>query len=218
MATPAQQSSATTLTPGSLHHLFSAHSKISHLLFPEQLQAKFDLGIWHTLFNWPILTIAIQNNWGGPDSADKRDWLAGAISEVFTSSPDTDTEDIEVILLQALEDEFGVRLEDESEVTVARDIFKIKGEVQRGELATVDALQKKWEERKGKEVKVPGNLQIQEGWEGDEGDSGDEETDSEDGDVEMGDAPELVPAKKEKAQPEVDEDGFEKVVGKRKAH
>jgi pre-rRNA-processing protein TSR2 len=111
-----------------------------------------------------------------------------------------------------------VRLEDESEVTVARDIFKIKGEVQRGELATVDALQKKWEERKGKEVKVPGNLQIQEGWEGDEGDSGDEETDSEDGDVEMGDAPELVPAKKEKPQPEVDEDGFEKVVGKRKAH
>jgi pre-rRNA-processing protein TSR2 len=25
----------------------------------------------------------VQNNWGGPDSADKRDWFAGAIVELF---------------------------------------------------------------------------------------------------------------------------------------
>ena len=30
----------------------------------------------------------MQNNWGGPDSADKRDWFAGAVVELF---PDVST-------------------------------------------------------------------------------------------------------------------------------
>jgi pre-rRNA-processing protein TSR2 len=27
--------------------------------------------------------LAVQNNWGGPDSADKRDWFAGAVVDLF---------------------------------------------------------------------------------------------------------------------------------------
>lgn len=155
----------------------------------------------------------MQNQWGGPDSADKRDWLAGAISEVFESQPDTDQEDVEVVLLQALEDEFGIRLEDESEVAVAKDIMKIRTETQKGDFATVDALQRKWEERKGKEVNT-GNLKVEVHNHGDDDDfdSIDEESDE---DEEMGDAPPLEPAKpKEKPAPEIDEDGFERVVRK----
>ena len=67
----------------------------------------------------------MQNQWGGPDSSDKRDWLAGTLSERFASEPLTDQEDIEVMLLQVLEDEFGVRCEDETEVAVATpDLFE----------------------------------------------------------------------------------------------
>ncbi|KAH7070158.1 Pre-rRNA-processing protein TSR2-domain-containing protein [Paraphoma chrysanthemicola] len=181
---------------------------------PAELQAKFDLGIWHALFNWANLTVAVQNQWGGPDSSDKRDWLAGQISELFANEPTTDSEDVEIMLLQVLEDEFGVRLEDETEVGVAREIMLIRKELGEGKTITVDKLQKKWESRKGKEVDT-GSVNVRESNQDAEWDSVDEETDEEDADVEMGDAPALVPAKP-KPEPEVDEDGFTKVVGKKK--
>lgn len=181
----------------------------------EQHQDKFDLGIWHALFNWNNLTVAVQNQWGGPDSSDKRDWLAGQISELFAAEPLTDQEDVEVVLLQVLEDEFGVRVEDETEVAVAREIVAIRKEIGEGNTTMVDALQKKWEERKGKEI-ATGSVNVKETNQDFEGDSVDEETD-EDEDVDMDDAPALVPAKpKSKPEPEIDEDGFTTVVGKKK--
>ncbi|KAF2713813.1 pre-rRNA-processing protein-like protein TSR2 [Pleomassaria siparia CBS 279.74] len=182
-----------------------------------QSEAKFDLGIWHTLFNWDTLSVAVQNHWGGPDSSDKRDWLAGAISEAFANEPLTDAEDIEILLLEVLQDEFGVRLEDETEVAIAKDIMAIRKEVLEGNFATVDRLQAKWEASKGKEVKA-GKVQVREQNQDAEWDSVDEEEDDEeeeDRDVDMEDAPQLVAAKP-KVAPVVDEDGFTKVVGKRR--
>lgn len=180
---------------------------------PELIQEKFELGIWHALFNWSVLTVAVQNQWGGPDSEDKRDWLAGAISEVFQNQPETDALDLEVVLLQALEDEFGVRLEDETEVAVAREIMNIRKETAEGNFSTVDALQARWLERKGKAIRT-GPIQVVERNQEGEWDSVDEESD-EDDDVEMSDAPALV-TPKEKPAPEMDEEGFTKVVGKRR--
>ncbi|KAK3214733.1 hypothetical protein GRF29_19g1120267 [Pseudopithomyces chartarum] len=179
----------------------------------EQAQAQLDLGIWYTLFNWPTLSVAVQNQWGGPDSSDKRDWLAGTLSERFASEPLTDQEDIEVMLLQVLEDEFGVRCEDETEVAVAQEIMKIRKEVGEGSFATVEALKQKWESRKGKEVNT-GSVQVKEVEQEGDWDSVDEESGSDD-DVEMGNAPVAAPPK-EKPAPEVDEDGFTKVVGKKR--
>lgn len=179
-----------------------------------QAQAKFELGIWHTLFNWQVLTVAVTNQWGGPDSADIRDWFAGQISELFTNEPQTDNLDVEAMLLQILEDEFKVRLEDETEVAVAKDIMKIRKEVSEGNFATVDALHAKWEARKGKEV-ATGNVQVRESNQEGEWDSVDEESEDEDGDVDMDDAPALVSAKPKPA-PEVDDEGFTKVAGKKR--
>ncbi|KAF2202927.1 pre-rRNA-processing protein-like protein TSR2 [Delitschia confertaspora ATCC 74209] len=182
---------------------------------PAQIQEKFELGIWHALFHWQDLTVAIQNQWGGPDSEDKRDWLAGAISEIFQTQPDTDALDIEAVLLQALEDEFGVRVEDESEVLVARQIMDIRKQTLEGNFSTVDQLQKEWSERKGKALPT-GNMQIIEHSQDTDGESVDDESgsDEEEGDVDMTDAPPA--ASKPKPIPEVDEDGFTKVVGKRR--
>lgn len=183
---------------------------------PAELQDKFDLGIWHCLFNWPTLTVAVQNQWGGPDSSEKRDWLAGQISEQFEREPATDAEDVEVMLLQVLEDEYGCRVEDETEVGVARDIMKVRKEIGEGSTNMVDAMHKKWQERNGKEV-ATGNVQVRESNQEAEWDSVDEES-GEDEDVDMDDAPALVPAKprEPKPEPEIDEDGFEKVVSKKK--
>jgi pre-rRNA-processing protein TSR2 len=120
------------------------------------------------------------------------------------------------MLLQVLEDEYGCRNEDETEVAAARDIMKVRKEISEGNTSTVDAMHKKWEQRKGKEI-ATGNVQIRESNQEAEWDSVDEES-GEGEDVEMDDAPELVPAKprEPKPEPEIDEDGFEKVVGKKR--
>ncbi|KAI8631087.1 Pre-rRNA-processing protein TSR2-domain-containing protein [Xylariaceae sp. FL1651] len=55
---------------------------------PELRQEQFEQSVAISLHLWPSLTIAVQNNWGGADSADKRDWLAGAIVEMFPSFVD----------------------------------------------------------------------------------------------------------------------------------
>ncbi|KAH6843052.1 Pre-rRNA-processing protein TSR2-domain-containing protein [Chaetomium sp. MPI-CAGE-AT-0009] len=50
---------------------------------PATCQATFEQGVAISLHLWGALTLAVQNNWGGPDSADKRDWFAGAVVELF---------------------------------------------------------------------------------------------------------------------------------------
>ncbi len=121
-----------------------------------------------------------------------------------------------MLLLQVLEDEFGVRLEDETEVGVAKQILDVRREVERGETVTVDRLQAKWQERRGREVDV-GMVSVgrvaEEYGEEDSEESGSEE--EEDVDVEMDEAPALVEVKT-KPVVEVDEEGFTKVVGRRK--
>ena len=61
---------------------------------PQQIQSAFDTGIWYLLSLWPALHVAVRDHWGGADSADKRDWFAGAVSDLFATRPDTDFDDL----------------------------------------------------------------------------------------------------------------------------
>ena len=181
---------------------------------PAQKQSHFDLSITLLLSTWPALTTAVQNSWGGPDSSGKRDWFAGAISDLFISNPSTDQEDLECVLLQVMEDEFEVRLEDESEVEVAGEILRMRRWCERGEFGEVVEMRRRWEERRGRKEAAIG-----EGARGEDDDSEDEDSEGGldlDEDVEMDEAPALVRTPKEKVEPKVDEDGFTKVVGKKK--
>lgn len=187
--------------------------QISILTIFSDAQQQFEFGIWYTISLWPALTVAVQNNWGGPDSAGKRDWFAGAISELFDERPETDQIDVESVLLQVMQDEFEVNVEDETEVPVAEEIMKIRKQVfEDGDISGVEAVKARWTARGGKMAQV--NVVTQTiGEDGEEIDD-DDSDDDEDGDVEMGDAPALVP--REKPEPEVDDDGFTKVVGKKR--
>ncbi|EOD51165.1 putative pre-rRNA processing protein [Neofusicoccum parvum] len=179
---------------------------------PEFKSERFGHGIWFALQAWPALTVAIQSQFGGPDGADKRDWLAGAISDIFDNDPETDQLDIEAVLLQVMEDEFEVRLEDDSEVPVAAAIVKMKTEINQNIFDTVDAMERRWRERRGKGPNLSNVHVVQEGTQ--DSDSDDYEDDD---DTDMGEAPQLVAAQpKEKVEPEVDEDGFTTVVGKKR--
>jgi pre-rRNA-processing protein TSR2 len=183
---------------------------------PEKLQQTLDLSIWYTLSLWPALHVAVADSWGGPDSADKRDWFAGAISDLLTSRPETDHDDLVEFLLQVMQDEFECNVEDDSEEKVAGELLDVRRRVLvEGDVSVLGELEVRWRNR----GQIKTNIQIVEN---DQSVGDDEDWEEEDGDVRMADAqdivPDLVPVlqKKERPGPEVDEDGFTKVVGKKK--
>lgn len=180
-----------------------------------QTAAKFDLLISLHLHSWPALTLAIQNNWGGPTSNDKRDWFAGAISELFSSGDVIDAGDLEEVLIQVMLDEFEVVVDDDSPAEVAASIFKGRQRILQGDHSEVDQMLARWEEKQKKgQEKLPFKM-VQEDEDGQDTDW--ESSVSDEDDIVMDEAPQLVNAtRQEKPAPEVDEDGFTKVVSKKK--
>lgn len=204
-----------------------SHTDLSNTMATQQFsqpttpEAYLDLGITLAINNWPALTLAVQSLWGGPTSSDKRDWLCGAISEMLSERPETDAEDLEDVLVQVMNDEFDVVVEDESATPVAALIMEIKKGVDNGEFGAVQELLEAWQKKSQQKAnnvaafkKVETNDDDQET--DDEVDGDDDGVQRGNGDVDMGEAPSLVRAPKEKVQPEVDEDGFTKVVGKKR--
>lgn len=170
-----------------------------------------DLGITLAIHAWPSLSLAVQSLWGGPTSADKRDWLCGAISDMLTERPETDAEDLEDVLIQVMNDEFDVVVEDESAGPVAAKIMEVKTQVQRGDVAGIQEMWENWQKKSQQKGNAAAGFKRGE----DEDQETDDEVDEEGGDVDMGEAPALVRAPKEKPQPEIDEDGFT-MVGKKR--
>ena len=184
----------------------------------EKIQSKFDLSIALTLSTWPALTLAVQNSWGGPESSEKRDWFAGAISDLIANTQDADVEYVEEFMLQVMNDEFDVNIEDGSGEEVAARIIGLRKLTLQGDFTMVDDMYGDWQQRQqnggsGKFNFKHVELEEHEGetdWDSDDLDE------DEDEDVEMDEAPALVKAPREKLQPKVDEDGFTEVISKKK--
>lgn len=49
-------------------------------------RAAFADGVRVLLATWPLLQLAVTNEWGGPESAAKAEWLNEVILEVFDTS------------------------------------------------------------------------------------------------------------------------------------
>ena len=118
-------------------------------------------------------------------------------------------------MLQVMIDEFEVNVEDESAEEVADLIIKLRSETIRGEYARVEQMKAKWDERQkgGNE-----RLGFVQGQNDDDDDSESDDEDAEDDD-EMDtteDISSIVITPSEKPAPEADEDGFTKVVGRRR--
>lgn len=180
-----------------------------------QMSAKIDLLISVTLHNWPNLTIAIQHDPDTASAKDKRDFLAGAISDLLSTNQVSEAEDLEDVLVQFLYDEFEITVDerDQSPWEAAVKIMSGREKILQGDYSQVDRWYEEWVER---QRTGSGLIAVQ--MVDDEGQETDwDEEDGEEEDVEMSEAPQLVEKpKKEKLEPEVDEDGFTKVVGRRK--
>jgi pre-rRNA-processing protein TSR2 len=190
------------------------------ILFARGLLARFEL--------WPALRIAVHQNWGGPQSAQKQRWLAGVITDEFEASlpppsasltaldsfhapvhpshtlTEPDTEYIETMLLQILDDEFEVALEDGSAFDVARDVLRLWNDAKEGKDGYVKDLEMQVDWMKGK---MP-QYEIEAGSGSDWEDSDDDEDGSGSDDEDYG--KEVVPQLLDHAKkaPQTDEDGF----------
>jgi len=187
----------------------------------EQNLSQLDLGISLALFAWPALTLAVQSSWGGPQSSDKRDWICGAISDLIRERPDTDAEDLEEVLVQVMNDEFEVVVDDDSAAAVAEEIMQMRGQTARGEFGDIQARWQEWKAKTdGKEGGRDGSSLVfrkVETRDDDQETDEDEDDESDDDDVDMAEAPSLVrTSRRTKFEPEVDESGFTKVVGRKK--
>ncbi|KAJ1338371.1 pre-rRNA-processing protein TSR2 [Microdochium nivale] len=216
---------------------------------PEVRQNNFEQGVAMTLHLWPALSLAVQNNWGDGDAADKRDWLAGVIVDMFPSfidlakKPSTSTstttststsatpaaaksqsavaaavqeepdlEDIETTLLQVMLDEFDVNVDDDTGFETAETVMRVRAQCAKGNFDEANSLRRRWEAGKGKKIVMQqaADQDQDTDWESD-----DDDDDDGDSDVDMSEAPALARVPKEKAEPEVDDDGFTKVTRKR---
>ncbi|CAG8515686.1 8396_t:CDS:2 [Funneliformis caledonium] len=78
---------------------------------------------------WTALKLAVDMQWGGHDSEDKRDWLINVIAEYFDKNgKGTDVDDLETILNQIMSDEFNTLLEDDSAYQISQDLIKMYNE------------------------------------------------------------------------------------------
>lgn len=187
----------------------------------DQISTQVDNLISLRLHLWQALTVAIQNAWGISSSAqgeDKRAWLAGALSDMFAQNQLRDVEDLEDVLEQVMFDEFEVVVDDGTLEETAAAIWSGRQRVLRGDGSEVQRLTETWEQKRKSSKKEIVQVQTVE----EEGDSEEDEEwngfDDRRDEMDVDDAPSLldVSATNKRAEPEVDEDGFTKVVGKKK--
>lgn len=164
----------------------------------EKRQAQFELGVACAVFLWDDLSTAVASGWGGPESAAKREWLAGAIVDLFDGQ-EVATEDIEYRLLTAMIDEFDVTIETGTAFGVAQQIIQVYQECAEDNFTLVQSLFTRFQQHQpAQQVTVKDD--------DDEDDNEEHDDEMVDEDDDMVDAVETEP--KTRIEPEVDEDGF----------
>lgn len=196
---------------------------------PAQAILLFARGVVAILDLWPALSIAVTEQWGGPESAEKRTWMASTIideweqrTSYLPSQPDQplqvdpadakdpalDLDDLGDLLNQMITDEFDAKIEDGSIDSIANDMIRLWHDLLIPPTSItperiIVALEEKAASRRKSGVRVSKGGDIEEVDE-----EGDSESDS-DEDMEVDQVPQLVPREpKEKQEPVVDDDGF----------
>ncbi|KAF9430436.1 hypothetical protein BGZ94_006913 [Podila epigama] len=189
---------------------------------PHPNQVAFKEGVEYLFHSWTALKLAVDGEWGGHDSAAKRDWFVDTIVDYFSEKgKNVDTFDLEDILIQIMNDEFSILLEDQSEQHIAKVLEQLFLECTHGKYDLVQSLKQDSQKIsgafKGKSQKLKKEGDDEDSSSDDEEDG--EDNEDEDGmDVDMDEASAPKP-RREKAEPVIDEDGFETVVkgkGKRR--
>ncbi|KAI9287331.1 Pre-rRNA-processing protein TSR2-domain-containing protein [Umbelopsis sp. AD052] len=167
-------------------------------------QAAFTEGLHYVLRSWSALKLAVEQDWGGPDSEEKREWMAETLVEYFgANAKRLDEFDVEDILVQIMSDEFHTDLEDGSAYAVAKHLVSMFNQCIHGDFSEVAKLREKVASRSNQSAGQSAN---------NDEDSEDDDDDSEAGDEDDAMDVEEPSAPQEPQGPIIDEDGFELVT------
>lgn len=186
------------------------------LPFPtDQQDANFELGVSMIIHGWYTLTTAVDNLWGGPQSAEKRDWISGVVVDEFLNNQEIDIIYIHELLCGVMEDEFDTVIEDQSTIPVAQKIINCYKQCQDQQFDDIKAMYSKWLAKQQQNTqKIVANI-VNDPLNPDVSDDDEDENEGDD-DVEMDyDTVELVQETRRKQEPVVDEDGFTIVSNKK---
>lgn len=175
-------------------------------------QAKFELGVCMAIHKWEELTTAVENSWGGPNSAEKRDWLSGVVIDLFENKA-VDIILIEETLLYAMVDEFDTEIDNDSALVIGDLVLKIYRECAAQNYTRVDELYEKYQQKLSTRSQ---SQKVVVGEDPNNPDDSDDEDAEDDQETTEHDIPALVDAMAidEPAGPVVDDDGFELVQRK----
>ncbi|XP_059805599.1 pre-rRNA-processing protein TSR2 homolog [Hypanus sabinus] len=176
----------------------------------------FAEGIRTALEAWPAFQVALENGFGGAHSQQKAAWMVTAVEQYFHDNADLESEEVEELLADILDNEFDTVVEDGSLSEVAHQIWSTFALCQRGQESEVRARIQQLVERRDR-VRVEVVPARGSGEEAEEDDS--EEDGAEAMDCDSQAAPEprsLCPAAAEGPSKEEDPDGWTVVRRKRK--
>lgn len=178
--------------------------------------AQLDAATAYLLFSYPPLTLAVKESFGGPQSPQKREWLAGTLSEYMATAPSAEADDIGELLVQVFGDEFEMVVDDGTLEGLCRGLEAARDAVREGKGGGVVR------ELKGVyDCSLKGNGTIVAGCADGDDEEEDEDDEDDDGDSQDsgdGSADEMVldawtsKSKAPPEPPEVDEEGFTKIV------
>ncbi|RUS89597.1 hypothetical protein EGW08_002615, partial [Elysia chlorotica] len=80
----------------------------------------FGVALTRILDSWTALQLAVQQGFGGPESAEKAQWMVHAIETWFNENEGLETYEVEEFLENVLNTEFDLLLEDNSTQEIAR--------------------------------------------------------------------------------------------------
>ncbi|KAL8026305.1 hypothetical protein ABFX02_14G017900 [Erythranthe guttata] len=100
-----------------------------------KVRARVEERIWKLLSKWKALEMAVENQWGGPDSILKSHKLASdVLSCLFLSKAEVKVEDLENLLHESLLLSFNTEIEDGSIDEVAEQLMNIRDEYLQGNI------------------------------------------------------------------------------------
>eukprot|EP00197_Chlamydomonas_leiostraca_P013052 CAMPEP_0202867836 /NCGR_PEP_ID=MMETSP1391-20130828/9650_1 /ASSEMBLY_ACC=CAM_ASM_000867 /TAXON_ID=1034604 /ORGANISM="Chlamydomonas leiostraca, Strain SAG 11-49" /LENGTH=216 /DNA_ID=CAMNT_0049547913 /DNA_START=16 /DNA_END=666 /DNA_ORIENTATION=- len=112
----------------------------SHLL-PPQARPAFEEGTRLLFARWTALTLAVENQWGGANSAEKAHWLLQETIQWFYKNKEHYADDLEEELDDALLHDFNVEAEDNSPGELSKALVSLYQECMQGNFNTVHQLQ-----------------------------------------------------------------------------
>eukprot|EP01116_Phalansterium_solitarium_P011805 TRINITY_DN275_c0_g2_i1.p1 TRINITY_DN275_c0_g2~~TRINITY_DN275_c0_g2_i1.p1 ORF type:complete len:194 (+),score=40.94 TRINITY_DN275_c0_g2_i1:64-645(+) len=165
----------------------------------------FDNCVRAVFSRWTVLCLAVEQGWGGRNSAQKADDLLQSVVEMFASGERVYADELEDVLFDSIENDFNTTAEDGSVEQVARQLTTIWHKASQGDLTMLHSTLAA-NPQKGSLASVHKHDPADD--DSDEDDSSDDE-----------DAPSPAPAQPDtmdvEPTPTVDPDGWETVPSRR---